>query len=352
MAEHRAGFGRHDILLLSLSLLIAAGIFVLDLLIPLGVAAGVPYIAVVFLGAWLPWRHSIILLAAIGTTLTVLGYQFSAPEGIVWMVDLNRGLALFAIWVTAFLLTQRRGAEEALKAARDRLEKANADLQGLIAERKQAEEKVKASLAEKEVLLREIHHRVKNNLQVISSMLSLQARTETDERSIKALQDSQRRVKVIARIHESLHQSDDLASINARDYLNTLIECTIASSEQDPQRISCRLDMDEDDIVFDVDQALACGQIVSELLSNSLKHAFPNGRSGNIVISLHRRDGGRIELTVADDGEGLPENFDLEQPETLGIRLVHALVMQLNGAANVDGSVGTRVQITFPKNRS
>ena len=234
----------------------------------------------------------------------------------------------------------------------ERIVTANEELRLEITERKRAEEQVKASLAEKEVLLREIHHRVKNNLQVISSMLSLQASTETDDRSLKALEDSQRRVKVMARIHENLHQSSGLTSINGRDYLSTVVEDTIASSGHDAQRISSRLDVDEDDIIFDVDQAVACGQIVSELLSNSLKHAFPNGRSGNIVISLHRRDGGRIELTVADDGEGLPENFDLEQPETLGIRLVHALVMQLNGAANVDGSVGTRVQITFPKNRS
>jgi PAS domain S-box-containing protein len=158
VTEHRAGFGRDDILLLSLSLVIAVGIFLLDLLIPLGVAAGVPYIAVVFLGAWLPWRHSVILLAAIGTTLTVLGYLFSAPAGIAWMVVLNRSLALFAIWLTAFLLMKRRKAEEALKAVgaglEDRvvertveLEKANADLQEQIAERVQAEEELRQNEA-------------------------------------------------------------------------------------------------------------------------------------------------------------------------------------------------------------
>ena len=156
MAEHRAGLARHDFLLVSLLLLISAGIFWLDILIPLGVAAGVPYIAVVFLGAWLPWRHSIILLAAIGTTLTLLGYLFSESGGIVWMVITNRGLALLAIWVTAFLLMQRRGSEEALKAARDgletrvvertaELEKSNADLQGMIAERVQAEKELRES---------------------------------------------------------------------------------------------------------------------------------------------------------------------------------------------------------------
>ena len=225
-----------------------------------------------------------------------------------------------------------------------------AELKEEITERKRAEDQTKASLKEKEVLLREIHHRVKNNLQVISSMLSLQASTETDNRSLKALEESQRRVKVMARIHENLHQSDDLSSIYARDYLNTIVEDTIASSGDDRQRISSRLDVD--DIIFDVDCAIACGQIVSELLSNSLKYAFPNDQSGNIKVSLHRRDGGRIELTVADDGKGFPDNFDLEQAKTLGMKLVHALAMQLSGVVKIDGSGGTRVQIAFPENPS
>ncbi len=101
--------------------------------------------------------------------------------------------------------------------------------------------------------------------------------------------------------------------------------------------------------VIDVDHAIACGQIISEVLSNSLKHAFPNGQSGNIEVSLHRRDGERIELTVADDGKGLPDDFDLKQAETLGMRLINALAILLSGVVNVDGSGGTRVRITFPE---
>ena len=235
-----------------------------------------------------------------------------------------------------------------------------------ITERNRAEEKIKASLAEKEtllgeihdgqtslaekeVLIKEIHHRVKNNLQVIYSMLSLQLSTETDNRTIEVLVDSQRRVKVMARLHENLYQSDNLTSINARDYLNAVSKDVIASSGSDTQGISFRLEGDE--IIFDADQALACGQIISELLSNSLKHAFPNGQSGNIEVSLHRV-GGRIELTVADDGKGLPQDFDLRRIETLGLRLIHALTMQLSGVVNVDDSGGTRVQITFPEKPS
>ncbi len=115
-------------------------------------------------------------------------------------------------------------------------------------------------------------------------------------------------------------------------------------------RITSRLDVD--DIIIDVDHAVACGQIISELLSNSLKHAFPNGQSGNIEVSLHQRNGGWFELIVADDGMGLPEDFDLTRAETLGMRLVHALALQLSGVVKIDGSGGTCVQVTFPEKRS
>jgi len=150
LVEHRSGFSREDILLVLLLLLVAAGIFGLDLLIPLGVAAGVPYIAVVFLGARLPWRHSIVTMAATGTVLTLLGYLFSESGSIAWMVFFNRALALLAIWLTAFVLLQRRRAEQALKAERDGFEarvvertaqlgRTNVDLQAQIARRREAE---------------------------------------------------------------------------------------------------------------------------------------------------------------------------------------------------------------------
>ncbi|MDP6786604.1 MAG: PAS domain-containing protein [Rhodospirillales bacterium] len=210
---------------------------------------------------------------------------------------------------------------------------------------KQAEERTKESLEEKETLLQEIHHRVKNNLQVISSMLSLQAGAETDSRSIEALNDSRRRVLVMARIHESLHQSDDLASINARGYLDRIVGDTKASSGEDAKDISFRLDID--DIVFGMDQAIPCGQIVSELLFNSLKHAFPDGRSGTIEVSL-RQKGKKIELAVADDGIGLAAEFDPRQSKSLGMKLVHALTLKLSGVVEFNGGDGTRVRITFP----
>lgn len=219
-----------------------------------------------------------------------------------------------------------------------------------VAERKQAEETIRESLKEKEVLLNEIHHRVKNNLQVIYSLLSLQASNETDSHTLDALEESRRRVKVMARIHENLHRSDDLTFINISDYLNTVMEDTKESNGVDPKVISFHLDAD--DFNFDVEQAIALGQIISELVSNCLKHAFPNSQPGKIEVSLHRVDVGKIKLRVADDGKGLPEDINLQQTKTLGMKLIHALAMQLGGTVNVESSGGTRIQIIFPEKPS
>lgn len=214
--------------------------------------------------------------------------------------------------------------------------------------RKNAEEKLISLLGEKEVLLKEVHHRVKNNLQVISSMLSLQAKSAGDDRSVEVLAESQRRIRVMARIHENLHKSDNLASIDTEAYLDSVVEDTFTSIGHDKQQIFSRLNVDS--INLDVDQAVACGQIISELLSNSLKHAFPNGQIGNVETSLHRGGGGKLELAVVDDGVGLPENFDVQKTESLGLKLVHALAMQLSGEVHINGSGGTNIRIIFPEN--
>lgn len=214
-----------------------------------------------------------------------------------------------------------------------------------VAERTAAEEKVRASLKEKEVLIGEIHHRVKNNLQVISSMLSLQVGTEEDKATIGALEESRRRVKVMARIHENLHSAENLSTINAQDYLHTVINDTMESSGIEAQNITTKINVD--DIVFEVDHAVACGQIVSELVSNALKHAFNNGDSGTLAVSLHRQDQGQIELIVTDDGKGLPDDFDPESTPTLGLKLIRGLAMQLQGDLSIEGANGTRVQVTF-----
>jgi PAS domain S-box-containing protein len=214
-----------------------------------------------------------------------------------------------------------------------------------ITDQKKTEDMLNASLAEKEVMLKEIHHRVKNNLQVITSMLAMQARGQDDDVLAEALRESQRRVMTMARIHESLHQSDDLSSINAHEYLNALVEDIRKGNDLDPELVSLLTDIDP--LILDIEYAISCGQIVSELLSNSVKHAFPNGRSGKIVVSLRQLDEGKTELTVADDGIGLPEDFDLDNGKSLGLQLVNAMVSKIHGSVMVDGSNGTRTKIIF-----
>jgi two-component sensor histidine kinase len=222
---------------------------------------------------------------------------------------------------------------------------ANKEKDARAVELESAGEKAKASLQEKEVLLKEIHHRVKNNLQIISSMLSLQARAEPDAASRKALEECQRRVKVMARLHESLHQSNNVTAVDARDYINAIAADTVDSSRINSQKVETLVEVDK--INIDIDTAIVCGQIFSELYSNCIKHAFPDERSGNIKVTMRRAEKGRMELKVVDDGIGLPEDFNLHKSATLGMKLVGALTTQLNGEISIDGSCGTSVWITF-----
>ena len=153
----------------------------------------------------------------------------------------------------------------------------------------------------------------------------------------------------MAQIHESLHRQGDLNVINARDLLNILVSDTKKSTGNLSEHLSFHVDVDE--IPLDVDHANAYGQIISELLSNCLKHAFANGQPGNVEVSLRGGDGGRIFLSVADDGKGLPEGFDFKQTKTLGLQLVSSLAAKFEGEIHIDGSGGTRVQINFPEAR-
>jgi|GEM_PF-6104103 len=222
---------------------------------------------------------------------------------------------------------------------------ANKEKDARAVELESAGEKVKASLQEKEVLLKEVHHRVKNNLQIISSMLSLQARAEPDAASRNALEECQRRVKVMARIHESLHQTNDVTAVDARDYINAIAADTVDSSRINSQKVETIVEVDK--INIDIDTAIVCGQIFSELYSNCIKHAFPDERSGIIKVIMRRANNGRMELKVADDGIGLLEGFNIHKSATLGMKLVGALTTQLNGEISIDGSSGTSVWITF-----
>lgn len=217
-----------------------------------------------------------------------------------------------------------------------------------ITERKKAEERIKASLKEKEILLQEIHHRVKNNMQIISSLLMLQSRTITDKQALETLQSSQNRVRSMALIHERLYRSKDFERVDFAEYARSLTGHLISSYGINSKLI--RLDMDIKDVSLDINTAIPCSLIVNELISNSLKHAFPDGRKGEIKIAMHPLDGNEIELIVSDNGIGIPEEVDFRKTESLGLYLVYILAEdQLDGKIKLERSKGTRFQIRLRK---
>jgi PAS domain S-box-containing protein len=217
-----------------------------------------------------------------------------------------------------------------------------------ITERKQAEERLKASLREKEVLLKEIHHRVKNNLQVISSLLKLQAGYIRDKQTLEILQESQNRVRAMALIHEKLYQSKDLAKTDFAEYVRNLTR-DIARSYGSPHNIQLKINIAE--IRLSIDAAIPCGLIINELVSNSLKYAFPLNfavhKTCEISICLRVMSLESYVLTIADNGIGLPEHIDIYNTPSLGLQLVCTLTEQLQGTIELDRNNGTQFQFVF-----
>jgi PAS domain S-box-containing protein len=218
-----------------------------------------------------------------------------------------------------------------------------------ISERKLVEDKLRSSLREKEVLLKEIHHRVKNNLQIVSSMLNLQMGQIKDPDARDLFQESQSRVRSIALFHEKLYQSKDLARVDIAEYLKGVSTGLFATYGIDPDQVvlSARID----DIPMGVDAAISCGLIVNELLSNALKHAFPEGRRGEVRIELHD-EGPQVMLEVTDNGIGFPRALDFQSENTLGLRLVRILAEQLRGTIELDRREGTRFVVRFGRTES
>ncbi len=215
-----------------------------------------------------------------------------------------------------------------------------------VTESKQALEHIKSSLHEKEVLLKEIHHRVKNNMQVITSLLSLQSKSIQDEQALSVFQDSQNRVKSMALIHETLYQSKDLSRINFAEYLQKLVAHVSRSYRIRPEAVKIKVDVD--DVSLPIDSAVPCGLIINELASNSLKYAFPADRRGEINITFTRTDAHYL-LKVSDTGVGLPPGFDPEKGKSLGMKLVRMLASQLCGELAFRNGAGTTFEIRFPE---
>lgn len=213
-----------------------------------------------------------------------------------------------------------------------------------ITELKDAENKIKSSLKDKEVLLKEVHHRVKNNMQIISSLLNLQIGYLNDEDAINVLKESQDRVKSMAMIHERLYLSKDLAQINFTDYIQNLVSNLFHSYNIKESQITPILKIE--DVNLNIETAIPCGLIINELISNCLKYAFPNKMMGEIIITLKSIED-MFELNICDNGIGLPENININTIKTLGILLVKSLTEQLDGKISIKRRNGTQFKIIF-----
>ena len=213
-----------------------------------------------------------------------------------------------------------------------------------ITERKRAEKRMVQDLKEKEILLKEVHHRVKNNMQVISSMLKLQSRFIEDKKALGLFKNSQNRVKSMALIHERIYMSKDLASVNFEEYVQNLARNLFVNNRISSNNVV--LEMDIIDVNVNMNKAVPLGLIINELISNSLKHAFPEGRKGVLTVSI-KMQGDKFEMIVADDGIGSKKDLNVENPVTLGLELINALSAQLHGEMKYVSDKGTKFILTF-----
>ena len=219
-----------------------------------------------------------------------------------------------------------------------------------VTESRQAEEQIKASLKEKEVLLKEIHHRVKNNLQIISSLLNLQSAEIEDPEACQRFKESQDRVKAMALIHERLYQSGDLAKIDFAGYVRSLTGHLTRSYKVNANAV--RLNLEVESVPMNLDIAIPCGLIINELVSNAFKYAFPKGTNGEINVRFAEEDGRSLKLVVQDTGVGFAENKNPEESDSLGLKLVRSLTEQLGGALSYRTQNGFICQITIPYART
>lgn len=296
----------------------------------------------------------------------LLDYNLSEMTGVEFLERLRAGLpesepefgvVLLTGWASEQVAVEamRAGVHDYLVKGRITADGLNLTIQnavhkvGLTRALREERDRLSRSLAEKEVLLKEVHHRVKNNLQVIASLLRLQAGAFDNPDLSAALRDSQHRVESMAMIHEQLYESGDLREVDLAKNTRQLLANLFESYGVDPGRISGEVAIPLEGspaLVLGVDQAIPAGLILNELISNALKHAFPGGRRGSIRVEGERRHG-TISLAVRDDGVGAPAKFD--KGKSLGLEIVRILTRQLRGELDVERGAGTTFRVTFPE---
>jgi PAS domain S-box-containing protein len=239
-------------------------------------------------------------------------------------------------------ITERKRAERERDELLAQLRALNLDLEERVRARTA---ELSGTLRERDVLLQEVHHRVKNNLQVISSLISMQGRKLPAGPSRDALEECQTRVQAIALIHEKLYQSRDYSRVPFSDYVRSLAANVFYATGTAPGDVA--LDLAIDDVALAVDKAIPCGLILNELITNALKHAFPGGRRGRVRVELRALDDRQLVLSVADDGAGMPPGFEVAGATSLGLQIIATLVEQLDAKLEIVGGDGTTFRVTF-----
>lgn len=214
-----------------------------------------------------------------------------------------------------------------------------------LSERKLSEKRIRDALEQKDILLKEVHHRVKNNLQVIHSLLDLQALRMVDNDLVDVLRDSQNRIRSMSLIHQTLYLSQNFAQVDFHRFLGELLPRLTESYGTRASQV--RIDIRALDVTLPINEAIPCGLIINELVSNALKHGFPNQQSGTVLVAISRNNDQVVELSVSDDGRGIPPDTDLSRSDSLGLQLVHLLTRQLHGKLDVQRRNPTRFTLRF-----
>jgi two-component sensor histidine kinase/CheY-like chemotaxis protein len=329
----------------------AFDVILLDLLLP--DAQGLEGLAQVQVHA--PWVPVVVLTGISDEGLAVKAVRLGAQDYLVkgqfdgYLLGRALRYAVERKEIESEIQRHRQMLAELVEERTSELRKANEDLQREVEERKCAEKQIRAALCEKEVLLQELHDRVKNNLQVIASLLDMQADYTAEPEARHILQESQNRVRALAFAQDALYQQADLATIDLATYVHTIVSYLVEVYGNLNGAIT--VDIQVGNFQLDLDAAANCGMIISELTSNALKHAFPadwHVEKGLIQVELCTQGNGDCTLIVSDNGVGLGSTLDPQNPQSLGLRLVTMLAGQLRGAIEVDLRGGTAFKINFP----